>query len=157
MSASSPITEQLDTNRASRAAAWVAEVGLDPAKLDAPPPRPTPAEWRALPVRELREHLDAMLVSKNPEPGLDAALACGLLDTWLPEVAAMVGMGDAEWRHKDVWKHTKQVVKQSVPRLVIRWGALLHDIGKPRTRKISFHVAGKLVPSKCKSFRTQRT
>jgi poly(A) polymerase len=48
----------------------------------------------------------------------------------------MVGFGDNEWRHKDVWKHTKQVVKQSVPRLEVRWGALLHDIGKPKTRRI---------------------
>jgi poly(A) polymerase len=48
----------------------------------------------------------------------------------------MVGFGDGEFRHKDVWKHTKQVVKQSVPRVEVRWGALLHDIGKPKTRKI---------------------
>jgi poly(A) polymerase len=54
----------------------------------------------------------------------------------LPEVGAMVGFGDGEWRHKDVWKHTKQVVWQSVPRLEVRWGALLHDIGKPKTRSI---------------------
>jgi poly(A) polymerase len=49
----------------------------------------------------------------------------------------MVGFGDGEWRHKDVWKHTKQVVWQSVPRLEVRWGALLHDIGKPKTRSIA--------------------
>ena len=48
----------------------------------------------------------------------------------------MVGFGDNEWRHKDVWLHTKQVVKQSVPRIEVRWGALLHDIGKPKTRRI---------------------
>ncbi len=49
----------------------------------------------------------------------------------------MVGFGDGEWRHKDVWKHTKQVVRQAVPRLEVRWAALLHDIGKVRTRSIS--------------------
>jgi poly(A) polymerase len=49
----------------------------------------------------------------------------------------MVGFGDGEWRHKDVWKHTKQVVRQAVPRLEIRWAALLHDIGKVKTRSIS--------------------
>ena len=65
-----------------------------------------------------------------------ALFELGFLDVWLPEVASMVGFGDGEWRHKDVWKHTKQVVRQSVPRLSVRWGALLHDIGKPRTRKI---------------------
>jgi poly(A) polymerase len=46
----------------------------------------------------------------------------------------MVGFGDGEWRHKDVWKHSKQVVRQSARRSHLRWGALLHDIGKPKTR-----------------------
>jgi poly(A) polymerase len=49
----------------------------------------------------------------------------------------MVGFGDGEWRHKDVWKHTKQVVRQAVPRLEVRWAALLHDIGKVKTRSIA--------------------
>jgi poly(A) polymerase len=49
----------------------------------------------------------------------------------------MIGFGDGEWRHKDVWKHTKQVVRQSVPRLEVRWAALFHDIGKTKTRTIS--------------------
>src|SRR6185295_10051033 len=40
-------------------------------------------------------------------------------------------------RHKDVWKHTKQVVLQSVPRIEVRYGALFHDIGKVKTRSIS--------------------
>ena len=80
--------------------------------------------------------MDRLLTSKHPEPGLDAIESVGCLDAWLPEVAAMVGFGDNEWRHKDVWLHTKQVVKQSVPRLEVRWGALLHDIGKPKTRRI---------------------
>jgi poly(A) polymerase len=48
----------------------------------------------------------------------------------------MVGFGDGEWRHKDVWKHTKQVVRQAVPRLEVRWASLFHDIGKVKTRSI---------------------
>ncbi len=47
-----------------------------------------------------------------------------------------MGFGDGEWRHKDVWKHTKQVVRQAVPRTEVRWAALLHDIGKVKTRRI---------------------
>ena len=48
-------------------------------------------------------------------------------------------------RHKDVWEHTKQVVRQSVPKPLVRWAALLHDIGKVPTRvmlpdgRVTFH------------------
>ena len=115
---------------------WAADVASDPALLGSAPARPAPAEWRALSVEVFRTHMDRLLTAKHPEPGLDAIESVGGLDVWLPEVAAMVGFGDNEWRHKDVWKHTKQVVKQSVPRLEVRWGALLHDIGKPKTRRI---------------------
>ena len=54
---------------------------------------------------------------------------------WLPELEATVDFSqEAGRRHKDVWEHTKQVVRQSVPRPVVRWAALLHDIGKVPTR-----------------------
>ena len=116
---------------------WAEKVALEGAEhLARRPARPTPAELRAIPVETLRRHVDAILVAKHAEPGLDALHEGGVLDAWLPEVAGLVGFGDGEWRHKDVWKHTKQVVRQAVPRLAVRWGALLHDIGKPRTRSI---------------------
>ena len=123
-------------DRAVEALRWAADVALGESAPSEPPERPAPAEWRAVPRELFREHMDRLLVGKHPEPGLDAVESVGCLDVWIPEVAAMVGFGDNEWRHKDVWKHTKQVVKQSVPRLEVRWGALLHDIGKPKTRRI---------------------
>ncbi|MFO0552011.1 MAG: HDIG domain-containing protein [Polyangiaceae bacterium] len=86
---------------------------------------------------DLRKVLDRVMMSDDAEAGLDALLACGALSALMPEVQAMVGFGDGEWRHKDVWKHTKQVVRQAVPRLEVRWAALLHDIGKIKTRSIS--------------------
>ncbi|MBW2460719.1 MAG: HDIG domain-containing protein [Deltaproteobacteria bacterium] len=120
------------------ALAWAVHVALeDHAALDTPPPCPTPEEWRAASAVDFRDHIDRILLSSEVEVGLDALHAVGALDVWLPEVASMVGFGDAEWRHKDVWKHTKQVVRQAIPKLEVRWGALLHDIGKPRTREIS--------------------
>ena len=52
-----------------------------------------------------------------------------------PELEATVDLAqEAGRQHKDVWAHTKQVVKQAVPRPVVRWAALLHDIGKVPTR-----------------------
>jgi poly(A) polymerase len=86
---------------------------------------------------DVRARLDRVLMSNDAEAGLDALLAAGALTAILPEVEAMVGFGDGEWRHKDVWKHTKQVVRQAVPRIEVRWAALLHDIGKIKTRSIS--------------------
>jgi len=86
---------------------------------------------------DVRTRLDRVLMSDDAEAGLDALLGAGALAAMLPEVEAMVGFGDGEWRHKDVWKHTKQVVRQAVPRLEVRWAALLHDVGKVKTRSIS--------------------
>src|SRR5439155_1149214 len=54
---------------------------------------------------------------------------------WMPGLEGTVDFSqEAGRRHKDVWEHTKQVVRQSVPRLEVRWAALLHDIGKVPTR-----------------------
>ena len=87
--------------------------------------------------RAVRLRLDRVVMGSDPEAGLDVLLATGALRAIFPEVHALVGFGDGEWRHKDVWKHTKQVVRQAVPRLEVRWAALFHDIGKVKTRSIS--------------------
>ncbi len=86
---------------------------------------------------DLRVRMDRVIMAEDAEAGLDAMLECGALAALLPPVQKLVGFSDGEWRHKDVWKHTKQVVRQAAPRLEVRWGALLHDIGKVKTRTIS--------------------
>lgn len=96
-----------------------------------------PDDLHAVGGDKVRELLDRVMMGEHADLGLDALLTGGVLDALLPEVKAMVGFGDGEWRHKDVWKHTKQVVVQSVERLEIRWAALFHDIGKVKTRSIS--------------------
>ena len=100
----------------------------------------TPEDFRSavqLDAKLVRTRLDRVVMGEDPEVGLDSLLEAGALGALFPEVHAMVGFGDGEWRHKDVWKHTKQVVRQSVPRLEVRWAALFHDIGKVKTRSIS--------------------
>jgi poly(A) polymerase len=97
-------------------------------------------DYRAAALRHLpdvRARLDRVVMSSDAEAGLDALLEAGALAAMLPEVESLVGFGDGEWRHKDVWKHTKQVVRQAVPRIEVRWAALFHDIGKVKTRSIS--------------------
>jgi poly(A) polymerase len=86
---------------------------------------------------DVRNRLDRLMMADDAEGGLDALLDCGALSALLQPVERLVGFGDGEWRHKDVWKHTKQVVRQATPKLEVRWAALLHDIGKVKTRSIT--------------------
>src|SRR5687767_14388005 len=99
------------------------EVSIE-AFADSRPARPGTEEWLALSIADVRAEVDQLMLGRRPDLGLDALLEMGFLDAWLPEISAMVGFGDGEFRHKDVWKHTKQVVWQSVPRINVRWGAL---------------------------------
>ncbi len=129
-----------DATRAIEALEWAVERAERVHVAPLPGEKPTRADYRAAAERNLgdvRSRLDRIVMSDDAETGLDALLEAGALTAVLPEVEAMVGFGDGEWRHKDVWKHTKQVVRQAVPRLEVRWAALLHDIGKGKTRSIS--------------------
>ncbi|MEY2936391.1 MAG: hypothetical protein RL033_7140 [Pseudomonadota bacterium] len=95
-----------------------------------------PEAYRALPIAEVRARLDELLLCRHADVGLEALLQLGVVPALFPELARIVGFGDGE-THKDVWLHTKQVVIQCLPRLAVRWAALMHDIGKPRTRSVA--------------------
>jgi poly(A) polymerase len=92
--------------------------------------------FRELSMADVRPRLDALLVSRHADVGLELLLEVGFIGAVLPELVKIVGFGDGE-SHKDVWRHTKQVVIQCLPRLAVRWAALFHDIGKPRTRSVA--------------------
>ena len=92
--------------------------------------------FRDLPMAEIRARLDALLCARHADVGLEVLLQIGFIGAVLPELSKMVGFGDGE-SHKDVWRHTKQVVIQCLPRLPVRWAALFHDVGKPRTRSVA--------------------
>lgn len=130
-----------DARRAMEALEWaVVRAERPEAEVASAVVKATKADFKAASdayLPDVRARLDRIMMSSDAEAGLDALLDAGALSAILPEVEAMVGFGDGEWRHKDVWKHTKQVVRQAVPRLEVRWAALLHDIGKVKTRSIS--------------------
>ena len=83
----------------------------------------------------LRDALTRLLVGRRPAAGLNLLRRTGVLPLVLPEVAALIDFHrSSRFHHKDVWDHTLQVVKQALPNPVIRWAALLHDVGKTHTR-----------------------
>ncbi len=137
-----PEARPTETGNADRAldALELAAVSAEKARLVAEARELAPADVQLalnLHPAVVRAKLDRVVMGDDPELGLDVLLATGTLRVIFPEVFAMVGFGDGEWRHKDVWKHTKQVVRQAVPRLEVRWASLFHDIGKIKTRSIS--------------------
>lgn len=87
----------------------------------------------------ITEELNKILLTEKPSIGFMLLDKCGLLDIILPEVAALKGVDTINGKaHKDVFYHTLQVldaVAQKSDNLWLRWGALLHDIGKPATKK----------------------
>ncbi len=90
--------------------------------------------------------LTPALCGHHPEVAMQWLRDAGLLVHLMPELDATVAFSqEGGRRHKDVWEHTKAVVRQSVPRPAVRWAAVLHDIGKVPTRrfvgpgKVTFH------------------
>ncbi|MCT7661299.1 CCA tRNA nucleotidyltransferase [Mycobacterium deserti] len=102
-------------------------------------------------VERVAAELDKLLLGADPVAGIDLMVQTGLGEVVLPEVGAMRMAIDEHHQHKDVYWHSLTVLKQAIdleddgPDLVLRWAALLHDIGKPATRKhesdggVSFH------------------
>ena len=80
------------------------------------------------------EQLTEVLVLDDPRDGLWALVDTGWADEHLPELPALRLEQDPIHRHKDVLSHTIAVTAQSPARLRVRLAALMHDIGKPRTR-----------------------
>jgi poly(A) polymerase len=94
----------------------------------------------------LRQMLEQVILGPYAGQGLQWLHDVGALAVLLPELEATVDFSqEAGRRHKDVWEHTKQVVAQAPAEPLVRWAALLHDIGKVSTRvllpdgRVTFH------------------
>jgi poly(A) polymerase len=113
--------------------------------------------------------LTKLLLGAAPRAGLEVLVETGLADVVLPELPALRMAADEHGQHKDVYAHTLQVLDQAIaleddePDLVLRWAAVLHDVGKPRTRqfvaggRVTFHhhevVGAKMARKRLKELR----
>ena len=141
-----------DPLRMLRAARFVALLDVEP---DPTVVRSMTEMRERLPIvsaERIRDELTKILNTNQPSKGLDLATQTGLCDLFLPELPALQLEQDPVHRHKDVYRHTLAVVDKIVaseppgtgPDTALRMAALLHDIGKPATRRIgpegvSFH------------------
>jgi poly(A) polymerase len=133
-------------------------------------------------AERIRDELTKLLMSDSPREGLTLLVETGLADVVLPELPALQLEVDEHHHHKDVYQHSLTVLEQAIrlegarsvpgvsapetvegPDLVLRLAALLHDVGKPATRRfepgggVSFHhhevVGAKLVSKRLKALR----
>jgi len=112
---------------------------------------------RIISAERIGEELSKLLLASNPRAGIEVLMASGLADIVLPEIPALRLEVDEHHHHKDVYQHTLTVLEQAIGYeksrglavgpdgsvggavggdLIVRLAALLHDIGKPATRKL---------------------
>ena len=133
-----------DPLRMLRAARFISAYHLEPEPDLVAAVRDNAGRLEIVSAERIRDELDKLLVVPDPSAGLWFVVDTGLADHFLPELPAMRLEQDPIHHHKDVLAHTFAVVAKTEPRRIVRIAALLHDVGKPRTRSIgdggvSFH------------------
>ena len=121
-------------------------------------------------VERVAVELDKMLLGADPVAGIELMVQTGMGEVVLPEIGGMQMAIDEHHQHKDVYQHSLTVLRQAIALedegehdLVLRWAALLHDIGKPATRRheadggVSFHhhevVGAKMVRKRMRALK----
>ncbi|MCU1621215.1 MAG: sle [Frankiales bacterium] len=143
-----------DPLRMLRAARFAAQLGFDVAPEVVAAMTDRAARIEIVSAERVRGELEKLLLGAHPRSGLTLLVDTGLAEHVLPELPALRLEIDEHQQHKDVYEHTLQVLERAIaledrldppgPDLVLRLAALLHDIGKPATRrfedgKVTFH------------------
>ncbi len=153
-----------DPLRMMRAARFVSQLGFSASPDVVSAMTDMAARLEIVSAERVRDELNKLLIGDAPVIGLRLLVETGLAAQMLPELPALILERDEHHRHKDVYEHSLIVLEQAIalegrlestPDLVIRLAALLHDIGKPKTRRfveggtVTFHhhdvVGAKLV------------
>ena len=160
-----------DPLRMLRAARFVSQLGFTAAPRVVEAMRSMAAEIARITPERVQVELSKLLCGAHPRRGIELMVETGLADVVLPELTAMKLEIDEHHQHKDVFDHSLVVLEQAIdledvdhsPDLVLRIAALLHDIGKPATRKfesgggVSFHhhevVGAKMVRKRLRALR----
>ena len=142
-----------DPLRMMRGARFVSQLGasIDPDTLQAM--AALAPRLSDISAERARDELVRLLSTDSPRSGLEILVDSGLADVVLPEVPALRLESDEHAHHKDVYQHSLTVVEQAIdeekrrfpgqsPDVVLRLAALLHDIGKPATRR--FEAGGQV-------------
>ncbi|MGB9306082.1 MAG: CCA tRNA nucleotidyltransferase, partial [Mycobacterium sp.] len=158
-----------DPLRMLRAARFVSQLGFTVAPRVYQAIEDMAGELARISVERVAVELDKMLLGADPVAGIDLLVETGMGEVVLPEVGGMRMAIDEHHQHKDVYQHSLTVLRQAIaledegPDLVLRWAALLHDIGKPDTRRhepnggVSFHhhevVGAKMVRKRMRALK----
>jgi tRNA nucleotidyltransferase (CCA-adding enzyme) len=126
-----------DGLRVLRAARFVAtlEFELDPATAAAI--APTLDTFRKVSPERVRDEWLKTMKARRPSRAFEVMRATGMLAITCPELLEGVGMAQNKWHAFDVWRHGMACMDHCVGDAVLRVAALLHDVGKPRTRAFS--------------------
>ena len=143
-----------DPLRILRAARFSAKLGFTVAGEVQAAMRGMASRLSIVSAERITDELTKLMLTDMPEVGLDLLVRTGVAEVILPELPALRMEVDEHHRHKDVYTHSLIVLRQAIdlepryglgPDLVLRLAAILHDIGKPRTRsllpggKVAFH------------------
>lgn len=141
-----------DPLRMLRAARFVSQLGFAVAPRVREAMAAMAGQLERITAERVAAELDKLILGSDPVAGIDLMVQSGLGDVVLPEIGAMRMAIDEHHQHKDVYQHSLTVLRQAIALedpdgrdLVLRWAALLHDIGKPATRRhetaggVSFH------------------
>jgi poly(A) polymerase len=163
-----------DPLRMLRAARFASQLGFVVDEPTVQAMRDLAARLSIVSVERITAELSKLLRTDDPAPGIRLLVDTGIAELVLPEIPALKLEIDEHAHHKDVYEHSLTVLEQAIdleksrdpdaePDLVLRLAALLHDIGKPATRRIeaggvvSFHhhdvVGAKLAAKRLKALR----